>query len=393
MIPRHLRHLRVFLDVARERSVTRAAERCNVSQPAVTQAIARLEAAAGGALFTRTRQGFFTTPRGELLQARVERMFAFLYPALADIEPRLRVTATSARLQALIAVAEDQNFTLAARGLGLSQPTVHRAVAQLEEEAGRALFQRTAFGVLPTRRCAALARAARLAFAELDQAEADLRELDGHEGGRIVVGALPLSRSVVLPGALAAFRRLRERQPVTVLDGPYDEMLGGLRRGEIDFMLGALRDPLPIADVVQERLFDDSLRIVARPCHPVIGPRPASVASLARWSWVVPRRGTPTRAQFDAVFTAAGVAPPEGVIECGSILLMRELLARGDMIGCISALQAEAEIGHGLLAAIPLPGPVPDRPIGLTFRSSWQPTRAQGLLLDLIRAEAAVLER
>jgi DNA-binding transcriptional LysR family regulator len=393
MIPRHLRHLRVFLAVARERSVTRAAERCNVSQPAVTQALARLEAEAGGPLFTRTRQGLFTTPRGDLLQARVERMFAFLDPALADIEPRLRVTATSARLQALIAVAEGQNFTLAARGLGLSQPTVHRAVAQLEEEAGRALFERTSFGVLPTRRCAALARAARLAFAELDQAEADLRELDGRDGGRIVVGALPLSRSVVLPGALAAFRRLRERQPVTVLDGPYDEMLGGLRRGEIDFMLGALRDPLPIGDVVQERLFDDSLRIVARPGHPVIGPEPASVAALARWSWVVPRRGTPTRAQFDAVFAVAGVAPPEGVVECGSILLMRELLTRGDMIGCISARQAEAEIGHGLLAAIALPGSVPDRPIGLTFRSSWQPTRAQGLMLDLIRAEAAALER
>lgn len=387
MISRNFRHLRIFLRVAETRSLTLAASQCNVSQPAVTQALARLEAEAGGPLFTRTRQGVFTTPRGDLLQSRVERLFGFLDPALAELNPRLRITATQAQLLALIAVAETQNFTLAARSLSLAQPTVHRAVSLLEEEAGRALFERTSFGVVPTRRCAALSQAARLAFAEIEQAEADLQDFDGREGGRIVVGALPMSRSVILPAALARFRELRPRQSLTVLDGPYNEMLAGLRRGEIDFMLGALRDPLPIEDVVQERLFDDSLFVVARPDHPLGGAGPVSVAMLADWSWIVPREGTPTRAQFDAAFRREGLPAPTGVLECGSILLMRELLARGDMLGCISARQAEAEIRHGLLTGFPLPGSAPDRPIGLTYRVSWQPTQAQALLLDLLRAE------
>jgi len=38
------------------------------------------------------------------------------------------------------------------------------------------------------------------------------------------------------------------------------------------------------------------------------------------------------------------------------------------------------------VAELPFPGlPVP-RPIGLTLRSGWQPTRAQQALLDAIRA-------
>ena len=101
-----------------------------------------------------------------------------------------------------------------------------------------------------------LAQAARLAFAELDQAASELAALAGHEVGRIVIGSLPLSRSGFLPAALLRFRELRPSFPFEVIDGRYDELLGGLRRGEIDMMVGALRIPQPIPDIQQERLFD-----------------------------------------------------------------------------------------------------------------------------------------
>lgn len=388
MISRNLRHFRVFLAVAETRSLTRASERCLVSQPAVTQALGKLEREAGGPLFERTRQGFFLTERGEIFETRLRRTMERLDAALADVSTRLKVTATSAQLQALIAMAEAHNFTLAARYLGLAQPTVHRAVSQIEREAARPLFERTSFGMVATRPCRDLAQAARLAFSEFDQAEADLAEFDGREVGRIVVGSLPLSRSVVLPAALARFRAARPGQPVTVFDGPYDEMLGGVRRGDIDFMVGALRDPLPIADVMQEYLFHDRMAILARPGHPLTTAPRISPTDLARQSWVVPRLGTPSRDQFDAFFASRGVAGPESILECGSILLMRELLDRSDLLGCISARQAEAEISKGLLVCIDAGIDWADRPIGLTYRSAWVPTKAQAMLLDLVRDAA-----
>jgi LysR family transcriptional regulator, regulator for genes of the gallate degradation pathway len=391
VIQRSLRHLRVFLAVADLRSPTAAAERCRVSQPAVTQALARLEQSLGGALFDRTRQGFFLTGRGAVLDARLRRAMTRLDAALAEVSPRLTVTATVAQLQALTGVAEAQNVTLAARALGLAQPTVQRAVTQIEQAAGRALFERTAFGMLPTRACRGIAQAAQLAFSEFAQADADLAELDGRDGGRIVVGALPLSRSVLLPEALARFRAERPLQPVSVLDGPYGEMLGGLRRGEIDLILGALRSPLPIGDVVQEALFADGLAIVARPGHPLGEAGPVGPAVLAQQAWVVPRPGTPARDQFDGLFDQAGLPRPASIIDCGSILLMRELLTRSDLLGCISAAQAKAEIRRGLLIALPVPIDWPARDIGLTYRAGWMPTTAQALLLGHLRAVAGGL--
>ncbi|MBE3638537.1 LysR family transcriptional regulator [Mangrovicoccus algicola] len=393
MIARNLRHLRLFLAVADLASVTRASDLYNISQPAVTQALGKLESQAGGALFTRTRQGFFLTGRGEALAGRASRAFERLDREMAAISPRLQLTATAAQLSALIATVATENFTLAARRLGLSQPTVHRAVSQLEQEAEAPLFQRSAHGLIATRPCQDLARAAQLAFAELAQAEADLAEFDGREAGGIVIGSLPLARSVLLPQALARFRQRRATLPVRVIDGLYDELLAGLRRGEIDVMIGALRNPAPIGDVVQEPLFEDGLAFVAAPGHPLARRARLRPADLGDRAWVVPRAGTPAREGFERFFGAAGQPLPPSILEAGSILLMRELLLRGDFLGCISAHQAAAEISRGLLDRLDIEENLPGRPIGLTFREGWIPTAAQAEMLDLLRQGVADLDR
>ena len=375
-----------MLSVAETGSLTHSAAILNVSQPAVTQAIGKLERETGGRLFDRTRQGIFPTPRCDVLARRLRRAFDRLDPALTDVAPRLMLTATWAQLQSLVAVHEAENFTLAARRLGLAQPTVHRAISQLEQEAGQSLFERTAFGLLPTRQTRALVQAVMLAFAELDQADSDLSELDGGETGQIVVGSLPLSRSVLLPRALARFREHRPRYPVMVIDGRYDELLGNLRRGEVDLIIGALRQPAPIGDITQVKLFDDHLSVLARRDHPLVGKTGLTAQDLQGCKWVVPRRGTPSREHFDALFAPIGL--PESIIEAGSILLMRELLAESDHLGCISSVQAQAELSHQLLSELDVATRWPARPIGLTYRENWVPTKAQALLIEIIESES-----
>lgn len=383
----NLRHLRVFAAVVETGSITRAAERALVTQPAVTQAVAKLEKIVGQTLLQRTPQAVFANPAGLVLANRINRAFGLLDPALADLSARLVLTATAAQLQALIATRETENFTLAARRMGLAQPTVHRAVSQLELEAGRPLFERTPHGMIATRPAQALAQAARLAFAELAQAEADLAELAGREVGRIVVGAMPLSRSFLLPRAIARFRRQRATLPIKALDGPYDDLMAGLRRGEVDFLIGALRDPAPIGDIVQERLFDDRLLFVARKEHPVLSTGPLTLDEVFSFPIVVATEGTPTRRAFDGLSSRFG--PPPSLVETSSMILMRELLRLSDHLGCISQLQIEAEIGLGALVKVPVDLADTRRPIGLTFRRSWLPTRAQAEFLMDLRDTAA----
>ncbi len=389
----NLRHLRVLLAVVETRSVTRAAELCHVSQPAVTQALAKMEATVGGALFDRRPHGLFANALCELLAVRVRRAFACLDPAFEEVAPRLKVTATLSQLEALVAVRERENYTLAARYLGISQPTVHRAVSQLEREAGRPLFERTAYGTMATRAAQGLAQAARLAFAELAQAEADLAEARSEEAGALVIGSMPLARSHILPMAIARFRMARPRLPIRVMEGGYGELLAGLRRGEIDFLIGALRDPAPIGDVEQTVLFHDTVVIVAGRHHPLAGRRNIALEELAAFPWVVSLPDTPIRRHFDALFENCLSGPPASIVESGSLILMRELLDRTEHLGFISGGQARAEIDRELVTALAFDLAHTRRPIGLTRRSGWLPTAAQSgflaILEDLAKDTAA----
>ncbi len=379
-----LRHLRAFLAVVDSGSVTKAAEQCFVSQPAVTQALSKIERTAGLPLFSRTPQRIFANPAGEILARRIRRAFDYLDPALSELSPRLRVTATAAQLKSLVAVRESENFTLAARGLGLSQPAVYRAVSQLEEEAGRPLFERTAYGLVATRAAQSLAQAARLAFLELEQADADLAELTASEIGRIVIGATPLAKSYVLPRAIASFRTLRPNLPIQIKEGPYPDLLTGLRRGEIDFLVGALRMPAPIGDVEQRTLFHDTIVLVSGNNHPLASRSSVTVEELARYPWIVGQQGTPIRRYFDDIFTSGAGQPPKSIVESGSLILMRELLDATEHLGCTSRLQAEAEIARGLMRALPFDLLHTSRPIGVTLRRNWLPTAAQQAFLDLL---------
>jgi DNA-binding transcriptional LysR family regulator len=61
------RHLRYFVAVADSGSLTRAAETLGIAQPALSQALARMEALLGAKLFTRSRRGAELTVAGHAI--------------------------------------------------------------------------------------------------------------------------------------------------------------------------------------------------------------------------------------------------------------------------------------------------------------------------------------
>ena len=70
--PFELRHLVFFREVATRLHFRRAAESLSVAQPALSRAIAQLEAGFGVALLNRTRRRVELTPAGRILLDRVE---------------------------------------------------------------------------------------------------------------------------------------------------------------------------------------------------------------------------------------------------------------------------------------------------------------------------------
>jgi len=150
-----------------------------------------------------------------------------------------------------------------------------------------------------------------------------------------------------------------------------------------------MRNPQPVDDVVQEALFEDELIVVCRPGHPLLEQEDAGPELLASFPWVVNIEGTPARAMFDKVFVDG--TRPTSLVETGSMLLMRELLMVSDHLGFISKVQIRSDLRVGTV--VRLKGQLPDtsRPIGLTFRADWMPSKAQKEFLDEVRAATTAL--
>ncbi|WP_114964323.1 LysR family transcriptional regulator [Alkalilacustris brevis] len=388
----NLRHLNGILAVAQCGSLSAGAQRINLSQPALTQALAGIEARLGVPLFARTAQGARPTEPGRIFLERAARGLEQLRLGVQAIGAggHLHRLVSARQLHALAAAVEHGSFVSAARRLGREPSTISRTCRDLERLLGVALFEPTSAGLRPTRQAGELARRGKLALHHVAQAFHDIADWRGDFGGRLAVGCLPLAQSALLPEALCRFAAEYPRVAVEVADGHYAGLARALKRGDLDFILGALRsDDLP-AELVQTELFRDPLTLVARAGHPLLHETPLEPAHLAGYPWVAPRENAPARSHFETLHAA--LAPPRGVpapIETGAHSVMVGLLLASDRITLISAAQVEREVEAGLLARLPLELSESERPIGLTMHSGGAPSLPQARFIEILQQVVA----
>jgi DNA-binding transcriptional LysR family regulator len=70
----NLRHLSGIVEVKQQGTLSAAAERINLSQPALTQGLSAIESTLGVSLFFRRSAGLVPTEGGEIYIRRIERI-------------------------------------------------------------------------------------------------------------------------------------------------------------------------------------------------------------------------------------------------------------------------------------------------------------------------------
>ena len=185
------------------------------------------------------------------------------------------------QVRAFFATAEAGSFSAAARALGLTQPTVGRQVAALEESLGVLLFERVGRSVALTRpghdlmtHVRAMAEAANgIAFSAAGQAEAI--------AGQVRITASDVFSTYMLPPLL---KELRETAPGLEIDVVASNDIRDLMRREADIAVRHVRPSEP--DLIARKVAEGTARFYAARSYLDRCGRPANAADLANHTLV-----------------------------------------------------------------------------------------------------------
>ncbi len=390
------RQSRIVLAVARNSSVTGAAKSVNRSQTSVTKSIQDLERELGVTLFDRSSRGVSPTAYGEALyrgasQAAeaIERASGLVPALVASQSPGVarffQMDVSDKWLDAFLATAEHQNLAAAAHHLQITSAAVSANLRKLEDSLNTTLFERSPNATVPTSFSVSLVHYVKLARSHLRHACDELASLQGVRRGSVVVGSLPLLRTIVLPKAITKLRASHPYIDVSTMEGRYDDLAAALRCGDIDVMLGALRGSDSSGDLKEETLFNERLSIIVRCDHPLVSVDRIEFEQLLDFEWIMPRKGTPTRQRVENAMLMRGLPIPEHIVETSSQVVLRGLLMEADFVTALSRHQIFFEEANDMLVALPIELPETSRPIGVTLRAGGSIPPAAELLMSELR--------
>ena len=147
-------------------------------------------------------------------------------------------------LQYFLTVAREENVTRAAEILHITQPTLSRQLAQMEEEIGVKLFARTTRKITLTNEGILLRRRAEEILQLVDKTEKELTEQEESVEGTVAVGCGDLGTVQVLAELFQGFNRRYPAVKFEMYTATADYVKERMERGLID--VGLLLEPIDI---------------------------------------------------------------------------------------------------------------------------------------------------
>lgn len=187
------------------------------------------------------------------------------------------------QLRYFLKAAEREGFTRAADELGISQPALSRAIANLELELGQPVFERQGRRVALTDAGRLLQSRAQQVVALLEDAKNEITD-DG-ESGRLRIAAIPTIAPYFLPGVLREFSRQHPRSSVLIQEDVTENLLRKCAQGEVDAALLAL--PVPARHLDVEELFEEELILVLPADHALARKRSIVLKDIEPYPFVL----------------------------------------------------------------------------------------------------------
>ncbi len=192
-------------------------------------------------------------------------------------------------LRYFLTVVREQSITKASEVLHITQPTLSRQLAQLEEEVGVRLFERGARRITLTNEGLLLRRRAEEILQLVDKTERELIEQEEQIEGTITIGGGELASVSVLPRLVSSFRERYPRVRFDLYTATADHVKDQMDRGLVD--IGLLLEPIDIEkyDFIRPDIKERWV-VLMPPDAPLASEEAVTAEQLSTVPLILPRR-------------------------------------------------------------------------------------------------------
>jgi len=261
-----------------------------------------------------------------------------------------------------LALGRHGNFARAAKALNLTQPTLSRGIAELEQALQVPLFDRTRKGVVPT----AFGRVLLDRGEALLRSEANLRRelqlLAGLESGSLSISAGPVSSETSVAAAIARLLCRHPRLKIRCYIADPEIVVQDVLAERVDVGVAQVDESAPDSRLVVERLPSKPIRVACRPGHPLTRKERLTFAMLLDYPLANNvLRGAPAAAAYrrDGSLVRGDVDAPEVVPQVVvNAAAVARLIARGSdalVTGTANMLASDVAAGHLVLLDVDAP--------------------------------------
>lgn len=250
-------------------------------------------------------------------------------------------------------LAQELNFTRAARRVHCVQSNVSVQIRSLERELGVQLFERLGQRVQLTTHGQKLLPYVDRIMRLLHEATAVTKGDDGLSG--IVLVGLPESvLTYRLPPVLQIYREKCPHVELVFRGVSSMEIVPCLERGELDLGL-VIDDAVKAPAIHAETLCVEHLVLAVQPVHPLLRQSAVRAEDLASQTFLLTDPGCAYRSKLERALARSHIRP-KVTMEFTSVEAIKQCAALGMGIACLPKIVVERELSSRKLAALPWVG-------------------------------------
>lgn len=267
-------------------------------------------------------------------------------------------------LLCFLEIARQGSLARAADVLAISQPAISKTLRELEELLETRLFERTRQGVELTAAGTLFMRYAGPSVHALREGVGSVRG-EARAPSQVRIGVLSTVESLLMPEVLCRLHQRHSALVIEVVTGASAQLLGQLRLGELELVVGRMTESPQIQGLSFEHLYSESMSLVVRPGHPLLARHPIERARVGDYPLVLPPQGTTIRQHADSLFVQCAIQMPAQRLETLSLALSRRYLLGSDAVWVAPRDAVLIDLGRGELVELDLGVREPGGSVGI----------------------------